>query len=239
MGSGNPAGGGAAKNNTAVGSNAAAGATGVPVAQVPAPTVVAPAPSPVAGSAAAPAPAPLDATATQNIANYIAGVNNKVSNLGLQRTGDQTAYQDKLNQINFQEPLTDLKLETNANAGGGFYGSAYGQQLGNLGQSFTMQRGDLSDNLNSQLGLIANSIAQLQGSIPSYEAGQGIASAWTVGCGWLPRHRNLRLLRSRRRFRRTLSLLCPIACCAFGCCVPGSACCEHCCDCEGCDGEEG
>lgn len=106
-------------------------------------------------STPAPASPTLDATALANIAAY------------LQKTGQSiTSDQGRIGQLNQQDPIQQLKLMTVANAGGGLYGSAYGQQQGNL----TAQQ-------NYNIGQLQNAIAGLQASEPIYESQQAADSA--------------------------------------------------------------
>lgn len=136
---------------------------------------VAPPKAPAAPKAAG--PPPLDATALANIASYIEKENTAISGYQGQETTDTTAAKAATTALQQQNPIDDLKLMTGANANGGFYGSGYGQQLGQVNQGYATKEGAVTSGLSGQLSALASQIATAQGAIPLYENQQAAGSA--------------------------------------------------------------
>ena len=126
------------------------------------------------GSPAAPT---LDATAIANMAENQFKANQAIANLQQQQTSASTALQQQLAALHQQQPLSDLRLMTGANARGGLLTSAYGQQLGNLNQTFADKQLADQSAYGDKSAQIANAITGLQQGVPIYDAQQAAAAA--------------------------------------------------------------
>lgn len=138
------------------------------------------APAPGAGGGAATngsgAPSGLDATYYANVNANNLKVGNEINSLNLKGSGDQTAMQAALAQLQYAQPRADLALEQKANQAGALYSSVYGQNLGNQNYSYLGKEGAAIDR-NAQLqDAIAQQIAGLQEGIPAYNEAQAAAA---------------------------------------------------------------
>jgi hypothetical protein len=119
----------------------------------------------------------LDQLAMANIAAYLNKTGTGVANDQASITSDQVALQNALSQDRQANQLANLKLMTGDNAAGGFYGSAYGQQLGNQNQAYGNKELAATSNTNLAIGKLQNAIAQGLASEPLYKDQQAYGSA--------------------------------------------------------------
>jgi hypothetical protein len=123
------------------------------------------------------APPRLDATYYGNVAANQFGVNNKLGALGQQSAASNLALQKTLGDLAYQEPRRQLALEQVANQRGGLYSSAYNlQQRPDLTTQFANQRTAAATADTARQTSIAQQQQALEGGIPIYNQQQALAS---------------------------------------------------------------
>ena len=134
-------------------------------------------PSAAAGTGGSSTAPYMDATALANLASYINKTGSTVSNdqSGITNYQTQLANTTATDQQNNQ--LANLKLMTDDNAKGGFYGSGYGQQLANQNTAYGTKEADSTSTANLNIAKLTNAISELQASEPIYASQQAADAA--------------------------------------------------------------
>jgi hypothetical protein len=114
----------------------------------------------------------LDSTYYNNLAENQLKVNNSLNSLSSASQNNNTALQNALGQLAYQQPRDQLNLEEAANRRGALYSSVEGQQQGDLLNKYQTKQSGLTAANGQKQAAIAAQIQALQSGEKLYETGQ-------------------------------------------------------------------